>query len=119
MSHFSQEQVAAIWARLNALGCELQALSDDASRNILRRNAGQLNREYEQRSAELRREQAELRGRLPAEGMATNQRLVLGRFLGTVILRESDPEEPPDDGFDATDPWERFEREVGISGDHR
>jgi hypothetical protein len=113
------DNIAAIWTRLNAIGCELQSLSDNASHNVLRRNCGQLNREYEERAAELRREQVDLRGRLPPEGMASGQRMVFARSPAEIILRESEPEPPPDDGYDSSDPYERFEREVGIDVRHR
>jgi hypothetical protein len=85
------DQVAALWARINEINCELEALSRDAESNILRRDAGQRNSAYEQRSAVLRSELAEVRAKLPPEGMASGQRLVMSSTLGEIMLRD-DPE---------------------------
>jgi len=86
-----ETDVASLWARINEINCELEALSAAAGTNILRRAAGQLNADHEQRSAVLRHELAEARARLPAEGMASGQRLVMSRALGEIILRD-DPQ---------------------------
>jgi hypothetical protein len=86
-----ETEVAALWARINEINCELEALSADAGSNILRRDAGRRNADHEQRSAVLRSELAEVRAKLPAEGMASGQRLVMARVLGETILRD-DPQ---------------------------
>jgi hypothetical protein len=102
-----QTDVTATWARLNAIGCELRALSDGASTHILRRDAGRLNREYEERSAALRRELADLQAKLPKTGAASGQRLVMSRALGTIYLRDFEPEPEvhvPRDEWDWSEP---------------
>jgi hypothetical protein len=119
MTQLTQEQVAAIWTRINAIGCELQALSASAGTNILRRNAADLNRAHEERSAILRQELAELQSQLPRTGEASGMHLVFARTLGTCYVRASEPELPSDDGYDASDPYARYEHEVGITRDDR
>jgi hypothetical protein len=83
--------VAALWTRINEINCELDALYAGAATNVLRRDAGRRNAECEERGAALRRELAEVRAKLPAEGMASGMRLVMSRALGTIYLR-GDPE---------------------------
>jgi len=87
----NETDVAALWTRINAINGELESLSTDAASNILRRDAGRLNADHEHRSAVLRHELAEVRAKLPAEGMASGMRLVMSRALGEIILRD-DPE---------------------------
>jgi hypothetical protein len=86
-----QTDVTALHVRINAITCELDALSAGASTNILRPDAGERNAEHERRTAVLRHELAGLRALLPAAGMASGQRLVIYQGLGEVILRD-DPE---------------------------
>jgi hypothetical protein len=104
-----------IEARINSIGLEIDELSADSTGFVLKRNCGQLQRAYHERVAELSREIAELRSRLPKTGEASGQHLVFARTLGTVYVRASEPEPPPDDGYDPSDPWQRYEREVGIT----
>jgi hypothetical protein len=100
------EQVAAIWARINQIALDLQALSDSAATNIVsahpearhsRRGVwvNQDNAErcaeqrlHEQRTAALRRELAELRSQLPKEGMASGERILINGALGDITLRD-------------------------------
>jgi hypothetical protein len=86
-----KDEANALWARINEINCELEALSASAGSNILRRDAGRRNADHEQRCEVLRHELAEVRAKLPAEGMASGQRLVMARALGEIILRD-DPE---------------------------
>jgi hypothetical protein len=86
-----EADVAALWTRINEINCELESLSADAGSNILRRDAGKRNADYERRTAVLRLELAELRAKLPPAGIASGMRLVMSRALGEIILRD-DPE---------------------------
>lgn len=109
--------VDEIHTRMNAIECELQALSASASSNILRKNATQLNQAHEERCAVLRREKLDLLAQLPPTGEASGQHMVFARTLGTCYVRASESEPPPDDGYDRSDPYERYEHEVGITRD--
>jgi len=60
----------------------------------------------------LRREREELLAQLPKTGEASGQHLVMGRTLGTVIVRESQYDAPPEK-FDRSDPFEKFAHEMG------
>jgi hypothetical protein len=100
-----ETDIAALWARINEINCELEALSLSAGTNILRRDAGRRNTEHEQRSAVLRRELAEVRAKLPPEGMASGQRLVMSRTLGEFILRD-DPQPEFADVSAPVDEWD-------------
>jgi hypothetical protein len=97
--------VTAIWARINEINLALESLSTDAGSNILRRDAGRRNADFEQRSAVLRRELAELRAKLPPAGMASGMRLVMSRALGEIILRD-DPELSFADVRTPVDEWD-------------
>ncbi len=100
------EQTTALWARINEINCELEALSASAAAGIVS-GAGRIpgerlgawisreserhcveHRVREERAATLRLELAELRAKLPPEGVRSGQRLVLYKGLGEVILRE-------------------------------
>jgi hypothetical protein len=94
-----------IWVEINRVRLELDRLTDLAARNILSREAGRLNREYEARAVELRRELSELQAKIPPEGMRSGQRLVMARILGEVILRE-DPEPDYADVHAPVDIWD-------------
>lgn len=100
-----ENDVAALWTRINEINCELEALSTHASSNILRRDAGRRNAEYGQRCEVLRCELGELRAKLPAEGMASGQRLVMARALGGITLRD-DPEPAYADVHTPIDIWD-------------
>lgn len=96
MTMIKAEETDAIRARLREIDLEQRSRSEAASSNILTRYAGELNAEYEARMAALRSEQIELRTllRLHApEGMASGQRLVIYRGLGTLTLHDdTEPE---------------------------
>lgn len=68
----------------------------------------------------LRRERESLHGQLPKTGESSGQRLVIGRTLGTTILRADELDAPPtvkDDGYDYSDPHQRFAKQMGWSLD--
>jgi hypothetical protein len=93
-----ETDVAALWARINEINCELASLSTAAEANILSRDAATLNADHEQRSTILRHQLAEVRAKLPAEGMATTMRLVdVSRALGEIILRDDPKPDYADD----------------------
>jgi hypothetical protein len=53
---------------------------------------------------------------LPKTCEASGQHLVMARTRGTVIVRESSYDEPPDK-FDRSDPYQKFADEQGWSHD--
>ncbi len=59
-------------------------------------------------------ERTELYAMLPKTGEASGQRMVIGRTLGTTILRAEDLDAPPPEPEYNDDPWERGDREMGI-----
>jgi hypothetical protein len=97
--------VAALWTRINEINCELDALYAGAATNVLRRDAGRRNAQCEAQAAALRQELVEVRAKLPAEGMASGQRLVMARGLGEIVLRD-DPEPAYADAQTPVDIWD-------------
>jgi hypothetical protein len=66
----------------------------------------------------LRKERESLLAQLPKTGEACGHLVMTGHFLrGTTIVREAPPEEPRDDGYDRSDPYQRFARECGWPND--
>jgi hypothetical protein len=105
--------LAEIRARIVEIECELFAHS--ALSNITSPNSAELNRAHAIRFEALGRERSDLMGRLPLTGMASGERIVIAKVLGD-ICNWPQPEPEPDD-YDRSDPYERYEREVGINRD--
>jgi hypothetical protein len=107
----------AIRKRLVQIENELFAPSSYMPSDILRRPDPKARLAHEQLFDALRKERESLLAQLPKTGEASGQHLVLGRTLGTTIVRASEPYEPPDDGYDMSDPHEKFAKEMGWSID--
>ena len=101
-----------IRARLVEIENELFGPDAYVNSNILGRPDPPAQLAREERREALRRERESLSAQLPPTGEASGQRLVMGRFLGTVILRETQFEEPAPK-FDNSDPFARFAEEMG------
>jgi hypothetical protein len=86
------ERFAVIGKRLIEIESQLFAPCEYTRSNVLAADAERLNREHEEFIAALSLERVELLGQLPPIGMASGQRLVLASTLGTVCLRDSEPE---------------------------
>jgi hypothetical protein len=100
-----ETNVAEIWTRINEINCDLESLSAAAATNILRRDSGRRNAQCEAQAAALRQELAEVRAKLPPEGMASGQRLVMARALGEITLRD-DPAPSYADVLTPVDIWD-------------
>ncbi len=107
---------AEIRKRIAEIEAELFGHAAYTNTDILRRPdpAAQLARES--RREALRQERQDLLAQLPKAGEASGQHLVMARTLGTVIVRESQPD-PPSEKFDRSDPYQRFAAEQGWSSD--
>jgi hypothetical protein len=98
------EAVAAVRARIKAIEVELFAPANYAACAIVSPDAAERNRERNRRFALLSQERVDLLGRLPKTGMQSGQRLVVSSALGSVTLREIEPEPEPYEGpFDEWD----------------
>ena len=110
--------IEEIRARLAEIENELFARSAYASAAILSRPDPKALLAREQHFDSLRRERQSLHAQLPVTGERAGHLVMVGHFLrGTVIAREVPPEDPPDDGFDCTNPHQRFAKEMGWSLD--
>jgi hypothetical protein len=105
-----------IRSRIQSIEAELFAPGTYLPTDILRRPDPKARLAHEQRFESLRREREELLKQLPPTGEAAGLHLVLGRTLGTTIVRESVQEpwaDPKDEHGD--DPHWRFAQEMGWS----
>jgi hypothetical protein len=108
MSALTADEVAAIWTEINAVSCELEALSVPFAAAIvteripnellgqwIRRDSAKrctAIRDNEESREALRLKLRELHARLPPTGEASGQHLVIANTLGTCYVRESEPE---------------------------
>lgn len=110
--------VDEIRVRLVEIENELFAPSAYMPNDILRRPDPVAMLAREQHREALRREREGLLAQLPVTGERAGHLVLAGHFLrGTVIVRESELDPPRDDGYDCTDPHQRFAREMGWSID--
>jgi hypothetical protein len=103
-----------IRARLIEIENELFSPAAYMPNDILRCPDPQARLAHEQRFEALRREREDLLKQLPPTGEAAGLHLVLGRTLGTTIVRESvqEPWSDPRDAHDDDPQW-RFAKEMG------
>jgi hypothetical protein len=108
------QSLAAIGARIIEIEAELFAPGGYTHSNITSPDGAQLDGAKARRFELLGRERTELLAKLPPIGMASGERVIFARMLGD--LRDWPPmvESEADDGYDPSDPYERFERECGI-----
>ena len=101
----TRQRIAEIEAEIFGRAAYLDA-------SILKRPdpAAQLSREA--RREALRKEREALLATLPKTGEASGRHMVMNRTLGTVIVRESELDPPPEK-FDRSDPYQKFAAEQG------
>jgi hypothetical protein len=104
-------------ARLVEIENELFSPAAYTPNDILRRPDPQARVAHEQRFEALRKERESLLASLPKTGEAAGHLVLARGLLGSTIVREVPPDEPRDDGYDASDPHQRFAKEMGWSRD--
>lgn len=105
---------AEIRKRLIEIEAELFGPSAYVNTSILRRPDPPAQLAREARRESLRRERVDLLAQLPKTGEQSGMHMVMAHTLGTVILRESELDPPPE-RFDRSDPYEKFADEQGWS----
>ena len=108
------DRIAAIRARLAEVENELFSRNAYAPSGILSRFNSQAQLAREQHFAALRTERAELLSRLPVTGERAGHLVMTNHLFrsGNLVVRESEPEPPRDDGYDPSDPYQGYAREM-------
>lgn len=109
--------LAEIRARIIEIETELFAPEGYTQSNITSPNAAELDRAHVLRFEALGRERQELMAKLPPTGEASGQRIVFAKVLGDIRDWPAMAPEADDDSYDPSDPYARYEREVGIFRD--
>ena len=112
MSDLEQDRIAKIRARLTVVENQLFG-AGSRSAHILDRDGGRATAsESDAYRRQLMQERSKLLGELPATGIASGQRLVVGRVLGTTVMGEIAPDVRPEP-YDRSCPFERNAYEMG------